>query len=181
MTPKGSGASRAHEVENVSVLPAERGVDRQHTFDEATARHGMRSIADLPRDDAVTAAVLFVAGAAPGAGACNALVGNEEDVYEDGVDEDAGTKQYACDNRASESTCADFWDGASATYAASHGDGVVLDNPCPLDSAIGVRKIVANSGETLFNTYYSFGPTPWTGATASSKCTKVLMGTFQEP
>jgi hypothetical protein len=53
VTPKGSGASRAHEVENVSALPAERGVDCQHTFDEATARHGMRSIADLPQKDAL--------------------------------------------------------------------------------------------------------------------------------
>ena len=54
MTPKGSGASRPHEVENVPALPAERGVDGQHPFDEATARHGMRFIAELLHDHAVT-------------------------------------------------------------------------------------------------------------------------------
>ena len=54
MTPKGSGASCAHEVENTSALPVERGMHRQRPFDEATAGHGMRSIADLPQDDAVT-------------------------------------------------------------------------------------------------------------------------------
>ena len=54
MTPKGSGASCAQEVESISVLPAERGMHCQHPFDEATAGHGVRSMANLPQDDAVT-------------------------------------------------------------------------------------------------------------------------------
>ena len=54
MTPKGSGASCAHEVENISARPAKRGMHCQHPEGEATAGHGMRSIANLPHDDAVT-------------------------------------------------------------------------------------------------------------------------------
>jgi hypothetical protein len=54
MIPTRSGASRAHEVDDVAALPAERGVGGQHPFDEATPRHGMRSVADLPLDDGVT-------------------------------------------------------------------------------------------------------------------------------
>ncbi len=64
---------------------------------------------------------------------------------------------YACDNRSSESTCADFWDGVTKDYATSHCDGVILEVPCPLDKAVGICKVVANNGETLTNTYYSDG------------------------
>jgi hypothetical protein len=61
--------------------------------------------------------------------------------------------------------------------AAASCDGVVLEMRCPLDKAVGICKVVTDNGETLTNTYYSEGATPWTASTSSEVCTK-LMGTF---
>jgi hypothetical protein len=91
------------------------------------------------------------------------------------------TIHHACDNRMIESTCADFPDGVTKEYAAAHCDGVVLEVACQSSLAVGICKVVLTTGETLTNTYYSDGATPWTEATASNKCTTALMGTFQKP
>ena len=54
MIPTGSEAGVTHEVENMAMLPTQRGVDGQHPFHEAAPCGGMRSVADLPHDHAVT-------------------------------------------------------------------------------------------------------------------------------
>ena len=51
---KGGRAGRNHEVEDSAVLPSERGMHREHTFDEAAPVGGMRAGADLAHEDGVT-------------------------------------------------------------------------------------------------------------------------------
>src|SRR6266496_3386923 len=51
---EGGTAGRTHELENSTVLQAERGAYRQHALHETTSLGGMRSVADLAHYDAMT-------------------------------------------------------------------------------------------------------------------------------
>jgi hypothetical protein len=90
----------------------------------------------------------------------------------------AGTR--ACDNRAIESTCADYPEGTTAEDAASSCDGVVQTQPCPKDEAVGTCSVTLPAG-VIVNTYYSVGPRAWTEATARETCETQHGGVFGLP
>jgi hypothetical protein len=87
---------------------------------------------------------------------------------------------YACDNRTLDSTCADYWSGATRSEADASCDGTVLEGACPSDSAVGSCTVLANNGKALTNTFYGGGPKPWTEASAMASCT-TAGGTFKKP
>lgn len=83
----------------------------------------------------------------------------------------AGPARVACDNRAIESTCADYWNGATASDAKGTCDGKVLESACPKDNAIGTCTVVVKDGRKLTNTYYAGGPRTWNAESAKARCT----------
>lgn len=85
----------------------------------------------------------------------------------DGGSNDTG--RHSCDNRAIESTCADFPPGTTEADAKSSCDGNVVMDLCTATGAVGVCSVQVATG-TLTNTYYGDGPKPWTAATARDAC-----------
>lgn len=87
--------------------------------------------------------------------------------------------RLACDNRAIESTCADFAPGTTRAVADGSCDGALLEAACPSASAVGRCTVKSAQGE-LVNTYYSDGPSPRTEASARETC-NTFGGVFTAP
>ncbi|CAN5874051.1 hypothetical protein BH11MYX4_BH11MYX4_27190 [soil metagenome] len=87
----------------------------------------------------------------------------------------------ACDNRAVESTCADYPSGATRSDVEGSCDGTLSPSACPSQHAIGTCTATATSGRlsgrALVNTYYGDGPRAWTDTTAREAC-KTVNGAF---
>lgn len=87
----------------------------------------------------------------------------------------------ACDNRATESTCADYPTGATMSDVQGSCDGALTTASCPTERAVGSCSVLAArgalAGRPLTNRYYGHGPRAWTETTARQAC-DALAGSY---
>jgi hypothetical protein len=95
-----------------------------------------------------------------------------------------GPAPFICDNRAIESRCFDYWQGASQSDVDGTCDGKVVNGPCSKTSAIGTCAVSTQhppfTGKQITAVYYSDGEKPWTTTTAQADCDS-LGGSFAPP
>ena len=94
---------------------------------------------------------------------------------EGGSNENAA--HIACDNRALDSTCADYPAGTTKEQAQKTCDGKVVATTCPLERGVGACSVSASNGP-ITNTYYTDGPKPWTVESARGACNRAT-GSFK--
>jgi hypothetical protein len=109
------------------------------------------------------------------------------DVGGNDVDSGASVDGWRCDNRALDSTCVDYPNGATSSDVQGSCDGSLSTGRCPrdkTDGAVGVCDAPAERGplvgKVLSAVYYDKGARPQTIETARATCAK-LGGTFTAP
>ncbi len=87
----------------------------------------------------------------------------------------------ACDNRAAESTCAEYPSGATKSDVEGSCDGTLITTSCATAQVVGSCSVLAArgalTGRPLTNLYYADGPRSWTEVTARQAC-DALNGSF---